>query len=551
MPICEACQVSFQPPEGPVEVVTTRVLCAACLAKYRAAKAARKSSAGTAVRVATPSAAPSSSPTRASAGPPVQRPASTDGAASAPPARPVPVTPATWTDRKPAERLAAPASKQPAAVPRSSPAKSSREAPPKKKSSRDDEFIQRETEALRKRENRTVWIGGVLALLMLGIAGAVVYVVLGKKTEEHNAQVAHENEVKDFQAAFMAVDITTEEGCKAAIARADEKRGLWESEDIAPEIQSRYAKANTTLVRIQERKSLLERLAKVEETLKDPSASTADSLAETRRVIDELDAEAGIVGGEFIARLGAARSTADRSYAARLLDEARSSASSEGGRPALAKFSRAEEEIYRILEKTFKAKDKEGQAFYQEQYQAAIRESDAVCARVFNEGAIEATPWRDLLSNEEAPNWHAAALQGFEHRIENGTLHIIGPSPEAGARGIISIGDTENWRDFVLDCEFTILQGSFEMHFRLGPSLEDKIELIEYGVGEDDRYRKNAGELYQVSVSLVGSTFNWVDEGQPDIRSSRWDYRRKGAIGIVVPEGTEVRFTRIRIRLLR
>jgi hypothetical protein len=565
MPICEVCSVSFQEADGPVEVVTTRVLCPSCLADYQKAKAARKAAA--AGRTTAPSATSGAPPPRNSS-PHAPRAAASEVPKSIP-VKPLNSVPATRAATPPAARPAAPASKK-VALP---PAPAANDAPPSpapvakkpalapppatarkplpKKRSTDVEFIHRETEALRKRESRIVWIGAGLALVMLLVAGGVVWVVLGKRAKDEAIQQAHRDEVAAFYTTFMAIDITTEEGCTQAIAFADEKRSLWEPEDIAPEVQSRYAKAKTTLDLLVEKKSLLERLAQVEATLGDPSAVPADQLLEIRRVIDDLEAKGSVIGTEALARLGTARGLADKAYATRLLEEARASAAAEGGRAALTKFARAEEEIYKILEKAARAKA-ETQPFYQDLYQSAIKDSDALAASVFDEAAIEGTPWRDLLASTESANWLAPALQGFEHRLENGTLHLIGPAPEAGARGIISIGDKEQWRDFVVDFEFTIQKGSFEMYFRLGPSLQDKTQWIEYGVDDSVKTPKNAGEKYSTTISVIGSTFVWTEEGLAAPEDQiHWSFRRKGAVGIVVPEGAEVIFTKMRIRVLR
>jgi uncharacterized membrane-anchored protein YhcB (DUF1043 family) len=569
MPICETCHASFEESEGPVEVVTTRILCQACMAEYQAAKAARKAGRGAAsapasaatARAATPPArtpaptAPAEDARRSAGAPPTPRPAAPEAPKSAPvkptgapaartaaPAAARPASPA-------AKKVVAPAEAKPVAKPAGTGGAGRMPAP--KKRAADLEFIKSETEALKRREKRTIWIGAGLALVLLGVAGGAVAVALGKRKADEEALAAYRKSVEDFHAAFMAIDITTEAGCQQAIALGDEKRSLWENEDIAPEIQSRHAKAKTTLELLVERKSLLERLAQVQQTLADTSQASSESLAETRRVLDDLESRSSVIGTEATAQVGALRAQADRAYAERLLDEARSSASAEGGRAALAKFARAEEEIYKVLEKANRSRS-EAEKDYRDLYQQAIQGSDELADKVFDQAAIEALPWRDLLSSEEGANWLAPAMAGFEHRLENGVLHLIGPAPEALGQGIISIGDKENWRDVVLDFEFTIDKGSFRLYFRLGPSTADATQAIDYTTDPEKAEARNAGESYHSTASYVGSRFLLEEDGQVTIDSKvGWTNRRKGAIGITIPKGAEVRFTKMRIKALR
>ncbi len=560
MPICEKCSVSFSLPEGPVEVVTTRVLCPACLREYRAAKAAKVASLQKAPTQKTPTQqtptqkAPSTNQRPAqphAAAPPRPRTALDAEPGALPPARAVGKRPLA-----PSESLARPKNAQPRSTLPAKPISAKRPSEPAKlerrparKPSRDREFIARETQALKKRESRTLWIGGITALVLMAAAGGVVWMVVGKKTAEQEAFAAAKKRVDDFYAQFQAMEMTTEEEAQALVNFAEQNQDIWRTEEIAPDVNSRMAKAKNTIDRMREVTSLLERLAKIEEVLKTPETQSAEALAEERRKLDELEAKAGMVGDEFVARVKAARATADQWYVTRLHEEAKAAAVALPGREALAKYTRAEEEILKIYEKTVKDQNKEAQGFFQQQYREVIQESDALCASVFTDAAIEATPWRDLLAGDEVSKWRAAALEGFEHRIENGVLHILGPSPQAGALGILSIGDDEFWRDFVLDFEFAILKGDFQIYLRLGPKVDGSSESVSYTTEGPDAV--NVGETYPAEVSFIGSTMAVTLEENPTPYESSWTKRRKGAIGLVIPEGSEIRFTRMRIRVLR
>ncbi len=547
MPICEKCSVSFSLPDGPVEVVTTRVLCPACLREYRAAKAAKVSS-------LRPTSSTNQRPGQTHAAPPPRPRTALDAEperAAPPPARPVVKKPLASP-----ESLARPKNAQPRSGLPAKPTSAKRapepamlERRPAKKSSLDREFIARETQALKRRESRTLWIGGITALLLMAAAGGVVWVVVGKKTAEKEAFAAAKKRIDDFYAQFQAMEMTTEEQAQALVNFAEQNQAIWEIAEIAPDVNSRMAKARNTIDRMREVTSLLERLGKIEGVLKTPETQSAEALAEERRKLDELEAKAGMVGDEFVARVKAARATADQWYVTRLHEEAKAAAVALPGREALAKYTRAEEEILKIYEKTVKDQNKEAQGFFQQQYQEIIQESDALCASVFDEAAIEATPWRDLLAGGEVSQWLAPALAGFEHRFEGGVMHIIGPSSAAGAQGVLSIGDTELWRDFVLDFEFQIIKGEFQLFVRLGPKVDKSSESISYVTEGPDAV--NLGEIYPAEVRFIGSTMTVTLEGNPASYESSWTKRRKGAIGLVIPEDAEIKFTRMRIRVLR
>jgi hypothetical protein len=60
---------------------------------------------------------------------------------------------------------------------------------------------------------------------------------------------------------------------------------------------------------------------------------------------------------------------------------------------------------------------------------------------------------------------------------------------------------------------------------------------------------------YRITVTLVGSSFKLVFDKNTALNyeepEMRWTMRRKGAIGISVPPGSEIRITRMRIKILR
>jgi hypothetical protein len=147
-----------------------------------------------------------------------------------------------------------------------------------------------------------------------------------------------------------------------------------------------------------------------------------------------------------------------------------------------------------------------------------------------------------------------ASVKGLSRSIENGVLHVVGPDPDASGIGMLSIGDQENWRDFNLEMEITLLSGSTDMFLRLGRSVQN-VEAITLSTEGDNPLPAN--EPISVDISLVGSTLSFYahsdsfDPGTPSEGPVHWVQHRHGAIGFSVPTGTEFKVTKMRIQVLR
>ncbi len=556
MSTCEKCGIEFTPSDELVEVASMRVLCPTCAAARRVEKqreaAARAAASG-------PRPPAPARPSVATPPLPAVRPAAAPPAAAAPSARrpaetrPAGVRPAADAGQPasaPAARAAAAGARRPeAAAPR--PAASARR--------RDDHEgpahpAQRQVHAHHAvKTDKSVIFGWVAAAIFIVGASVVVIKVKLTKDAKHAAEVVHAEKVKGVHDKLMAFDAMQPVSAAELIAFAESSKAVWEREPSCDDVSSRLAIARNTLETDRQRIEMRLRMDEVENALGKPEDRTSDELVDIRRRIDDLEPRSNIVGNEFAARVAAARKSLDRVFADKLIEEAQEVGDSlEGRRAALRRYARAEDELRKFFEKAITAEDKEGETFFRERFRQTLRESDALCAQTFTADIIKDTPARDLLDQASVEQWNASKLEGFRHEISNGTLHVWGPASGAGALGILSIGDRDQWRDWVLDLEFTLKQGDPQVYLRLGAQANTTVESFVLSPALHAGVR--VGERISAQFSLIGSQLSLAfpqSGNAPETKEVAWTKIRKGAIGIVVPEDTELVIHRMRIRVLR
>lgn len=562
MATCEKCGASFDRSATPVEVTTTRILCAPCMAQ-RAAEKARAHAHGAAASAPAATLKPANAgvpvPAKPPSMPPSMPPSSSTSRTLIPPAKsaasPAPhsrarpatlPTPAKRPERE-AEKFAAP-----------SPTKPSARTPSKKaKPARVSEL---DKDQLAKQKNRVVVIGYVVSFVLVIVAAVVVWAVKSNKDAEAEKTEAAQKLVDDFKTTFYAMDLSNEESALAAAKYGEDNRAIWEkNDDIAAETISRLARAHTNAKLFKERRELDGRIVAIESAFGSPSTLTPESVVEARRSLDEIEPKVA-TAPELLLRVATLRASADQLYAERLLEDARTSAAAGATRETLQKFQRAEDEIRVLLEKAKKDKNTTQYDLFEPLYKSAIAESDAAVHVVFTPAEIEKAPWRDLLADQERPNWLAPGAKGFEWRLENGELHVIGPDEDAEGIPILSIGDAEKWCDFVGEMEFTLTKGETSLFFRLGlggKAVEAAIapQLLSTTSANNALV---AGEVSKASFSLVGSTYFFEITGfDPDTNKGQpvgWTRTRKGALAFEFqPKSTktELRITKLRVKVLR
>jgi hypothetical protein len=323
----------------------------------------------------------------------------------------------------------------------------------------------------------------------------------------------------------------------------------------------------------QSRPGIVDLVGRFMRRTEDPAPLTVAELTDFQRQADQLDPEAARLDPKVQQDWQQLRKVLANTLAIELHAEARRFAAAHPQEPAqaLAMYARAEDEVLKRFEHAF-AECVEGELRakqfpaladaaknarvtrdqFEQRYQQVLAESDALCEAAFHPAAVEKVPWQDLLVPEA--RWLLSPLEGFTHRLENGVLVIEGPAASTGKEGILTIGDREAWRDFILDFELTFESGSLRMFFRMGRTVANtehvRIESHAEGSAPPLRGKACSGE-----ASVIGSRIRFR-LGSRDIEpvedSDAKGFRpRKGALGLVIPAGTVVRFTRLRVRVLR
>jgi len=535
---CENCGKSFEEPANRmVEVTSLRVLCPSCSAARAAAKARQGSS----------SAGRPSSETRTKDAPSTSIPAKKvqPRLETAPPPRPKTAS------------LAPAASASTNSSPRSGKPVSTTRLPEKKPKLDVDSLA---SHNLSKKGSREIWVSFGVAVVVFAIAGGVLWRVLGQKAQEKADREAIQAKVDGFRDKFRSLDITTEDGARQLIAFGEENKPIWEErEELGTEVVNRTAKAKDFLERAEAQKELIQRLDAIELVMAGAAALAPSELAEQLRRMDELKPKAGIVGAEFEARLDKDRADGERVHMERLVATAEAAAATIPlDRAALNTLAQVEDDVHRIFENVYRVWDKNKQDVplsdkkkdYEDKYKSVIKLSDDAVERFFSAEVIENTPWRDLLADPSA--WKTGELKGYEHNFVNGVLHLVGPDPSEGAQGIMSIGDKEVWRDFLVEMDITILKGDCEIFFRLSPVWQKNVESLELTTDEGGL---EAERTYTYFFSAIGSTLIDEIKGEDSLGANRksisWTQIRKGGFGIAVPKNTEIRLTKLRAKVLR
>lgn len=506
---CENCGVVFKQP-GTQEVVSARVLCPECVEKRRLEKAKR------AEGQKAPMAAAASAPPR-----------------SAPAARPA----------APARTAA-----------KASAARSRREV-----------VEEEEDEAPRGRRGRRGGGGGgggrsaADQAVRIGfmIAGAFILIAIGVFAYTSNTKqkreaefAAHQKAVDDFAAEMRAYDSNNPADAEKIRERADKEQALWTPEPIANEITTLIAKATATLTAAKENEQTIKALEEIEQTLAMAENKTSDDLSELRRRIERASVKAEFAGKSIVDRFKAAKRNSADAFLKKLTEEARAfvAANPAATGDALTRYKKAEDEITNLYEKvgTGADKDDEAKAAYAQMLKEIYSESNAICARAFTDAAVSQVPLRDLIQDK---TWTASTVKGFDYAPVNGALKIIGPDAGTKSRGVMSIGDQEVWRDFVIDMTIERSKGKLELFFRAGKNLDGTV--LSYLLNEKNVPANTPTHLV---ASVIGGRFKITIDGaeapvvEMDVPPAM---RRKGAFALAISPETEVTITKLGARVLR
>ncbi len=512
------------------------------LAQRRAEGEAQPGSAPAAGGSAPPPSRPSATPM------PAARPATSRAAAVPPPAAERTVTPRPTVS----SRATAP-------KPEAAPKAARRDA---KTMSAD---VAREVELLRKRQDKWIMYGWVVAGVMILIAGGAW--LYSKKTvsDRESARVLYETTMTNLMDEFAATQINSIDAAQKILSRAEETKAFVRLSDgrqdigwkdtyvpgVTSKVQSRVASATSYIKTQTETNELVNGLASLEAAVKDAANKKPEELVKLRRLLSEYEARAESIGTEFETRVARAKIDLNRAVAKRLFDDAKVVAAKGEARAALTAYAKAEDELRTLMDEAYTRRNQDAISWVEPLYQEVITESDKISTAAFTADVIDKTPWTDILASPEIKG----ANDGFKgFRQENGQIVMVGPDPGSKREGIFSVGDLENWRDFVIELEFVPVRGHAKLYWRLGKQVQAAPDEVHIDLSGSDGYKP--GQTYSITATYIGSkrTFEYSAnlEVEPDVVDGiGWRKQRVGAFGAALVEGAEFKITKLRIKVLR
>jgi len=452
----------------------------------------------------------------------------------------------------PASASAAPAAKPSssgraaAAAPKAS-ASSGKSRPAKKEISAD---VQRTTNILKEKENKIlnyVWMAcGVICL----VAGFVLWHSISTTKELKEAAIAREKQIDTALATLKEGRDPLKEGdAKWILEKAENTKADWNKTRVEASVREILRRAQNTLDQAKERGELTDRMNALEGQANSPAALSIEQIKTARRTAQDLIEKSSLMGDEYKTRGEQARDKLDRAYFDKLISDAKGKGQS---REALSLLTLAEIEINTALNTAARGKNPERKNTYEALFKQVIADSDGIAKAIFTPEAIEKEPWKDGLSGEQEKNWQKPGVDGFQ--IIGGELQAVGPKAGSGKNGIISIGDREQLRDFVVEIEFVPVRGNFRFYQRLYSRADNTVPQFDvYTRGNDVPFKP--GQSYRVIVSVIGSHYK-VEMPDTDItglpdEDVNWTKQRFGAIGVEIYEDSEIKIQKLRFKELR
>lgn len=294
-------------------------------------------------------------------------------------------------------------------------------------------------------------------------------------------------------------------------------------------------------------------LAALKQVALDARNNTTAELFEAKDKVDEIAGRDVQFDANVTRELAGTRCAIVLACAHRLHDEAKASASSGFHEPrqSLFDYARCEDLLVRLLDECSKGsrKDAELQKVLTDVYKSMIEEADALALLAYTPGEIERTPWTELMSGDQLDRWQHPGFTSWQ--ITAGELTC---NTDASSRNtaIMSIGDRELWRDYVFECEITLVKGEATFHHRLGNVVNNRVYNTKF-VSEGAQ-GFGLGTPIAVRFSVIGSRaeLSFSNTTRPSvIEDMSWNINRKGAIGISVPAGSEIKVSKMRVQVLR
>jgi hypothetical protein len=179
-------------------------------------------------------------------------------------------------------------------------------------------------------------------------------------------------------------------------------------------------------------------------------------------------------------------------------------------------------------------------------YKELIAESNRLVDRVETPEFEAAVPERDMLSAKERAAWGKSL--GAEFTFAARELEMKGVEvPGKKILGVVSFaGWDPPWHDIVMDMNFTIVQGSFELYLRYHPAKRW------FTLNFDQKAGYELNKPYQITLRIKGSKVELTaPDQQPQTDMLTENTNRTGGIGFGLAPGSKVIISSCKVKVLR
>jgi hypothetical protein len=405
---------------------------------------------------------------------------------------------------------------------------------------------------------------GLIAAGVLVVIGAAVWIVIGNKKAEETRILEERNAtVQGFKSDIEKVlknDQATTPEIQSAIDRIDKETDKYVGEPTESEIKTMKSRLVGKAEDIKRRESFMEQFNAAKQIVDAAETKSSEDLRKAQQLLTDIEQiDSTPYGPNYPEQIKAMKTKIYKILVGKLRTEAKQFADASGTSPrqGLQKYAEAEDFIRKAMLDAKQAKSADLEP-YTELYKGLLQESDEYSKRVVNKEFIESIPWKDLLGGEMANKWSkTTTVPGFACRIDNGILTVSPPDPGTKQQGVCGILDqkNDNLRHLMIDMEFSV-DGVATMFFHVSPPPQnpDNRQSDTFDLSSKDGGLK-PNEKYSLVATFIGSDlaiwFPQNDEIQRYENSPSWTKLRRGGLAFLIPEGTRLRVTRLRIRELR
>lgn len=178
--------------------------------------------------------------------------------------------------------------------------------------------------------------------------------------------------------------------------------------------------------------------------------------------------------------------------------------------------------------------------------------TNAAQAAVFDDAAIAAVAWTDLIPGTEEKDWVASSGSSLLRQLKADGLHVT--CSGSGHGGAVVVLRHHDWQACELALELQLDQGDATIFPRAARGFEPgKVGAVQLSVGKQDgALQVPAGTLVHVSMRFVGDTLTaTIAEPSPQRLASKVALgERVGSLAIVTHPGSTLVLRKLRVRKL-